>query len=128
VCFVTRSQRGYTGCGQAFRRALMDRRGRGREEPLWEEADRLREPSSAAEQTTLQPDGTPTARKRSDRPCRSERTQVVPARSAWKSVVWVHRTDQPAGRRFHGFAERLPRPKSGNALQAFGATQGCAAI
>ena len=51
----------YTGRGQVFRRAVMDRRGGGREQPRWEETHRLRAPNSAAERTTPQPDGTSTA-------------------------------------------------------------------
>ena len=43
---TTRSQRGYTGRGQAFRLAVMDdRRGGDREQPLWEETHRLRVPT-----------------------------------------------------------------------------------
>lgn len=58
MCTITRSQRGYTGCGQAFRRAVMERRYGGRVQPLWEETHRLHTPSSAAGRTTSQPDGT----------------------------------------------------------------------
>ena len=61
MCSITRSQRGYTGCGQAFRRTVMDQRGRGHEQPLWVEIHRLRAPNSAAGRTTPQPEGTLTA-------------------------------------------------------------------
>ena len=69
----------------------------------------VRRPCSGLENCDL---GSSPTGNRSDHPCWPERTELVNARAAQRSVVLAHRRQQRAGR-LHGVTERLPRRQDG---------------